>query len=183
MIFAGLKRKTLQYFFDKKRQEKENHYRESGNTKNQEIKPHKITKIGVLLNDKIEGPSVVNNLVKVFGFDKKQITFLVHKPQLDVKKEANSEGMFGNADFGWYGSIKNPLVKDFVQSDFDLLINYSAKSNLYIDVLVLLSKASFKVSHAGNKDDLYDLVVATGLKDVSTLNEEAKKYLQILKKI
>jgi len=175
MIFAGLKRKTLQYFFDKKR-------REIKNT-NRGDKSLKVSKVGVILNDKIEGPSVVKNLVKVFGFGKNQIVFLVHKPELNVKTEANTEGMFENADFGWYGTIKNPLVQDFVQTDFDLLINYSPSSNLYIDTLVLLSKASFKVSHAGINDDLYDLVVATGLKDVTTLNQEAKKYLQILNKI
>ncbi len=175
MIFAGLKRKTLQTFFDKKRQEIKDRVSEKNS--------RKIRKIGVLLTDDIEGPSVVHNLIKVFGFEKHQITFLVHKPQLNVKKEANTEGKFGNSDFGWFGRINNPLVQDFIQSDFDLLINYSEKSNLYIDVLVLLSKASFKVSHAGINDDLYDLVVATGLKDVSILNEEAKKYLQILKKL
>lgn len=175
MIFEGLKRKTLQSFFDKKRREK--------TTINGKEKTGKITRIGLLLNDKIEGASVVDNLVKVFGFDKKQITFLVHKPTLDVKKEAFSEGMFGDSDFGWFGTINNHIVQEFIQTEFDLLINYSASSNLYIDILVLLSKASFKVSHAGNNDDLYDLVVATGLKDVTTLNQEANKYLQILKKI
>ena len=175
MIFAGLKRKMLQSFLEKKRKENKKRNRINGSKK--------IAKIGLILNDDTEGVSVVNNFIKTFGFDKKQITFLVHKPQLDVKKEANTEGMFGNADFGWFGTIKNPLVQQFIQTDFDLLINYSPSSNLYIDTLVLLSKASFKVSHAGINDDFYDLVVATGLKDVATLNQEAKKYLQILNKL
>jgi len=175
MIFAGLKRKTLQSFFDKKRKENDKRNSINGNKK--------IAKVGLLLNDEIEGSSAVKNLVKVFGFDKNQITFLVHIPKLDVKKEAMTEDMFGNTDFGWYGKIKNPLVQKFIQTDFDLLINYSASPNLYIDTLVLLSKASFKVSHAGINDDLYDLVVATGLKDIDTLNQEANKYLKILNKL
>ena len=175
MIFAGLKRKTLQSFFDKKRKENNKRNPINGNKK--------IAKVGLLLNDKIEAPLVIKNLIKIFGFDKNQITFLEHKPQLDVKKEAITEDMFGNADFGWYGKIKNPLVQKFIQTDFDLLINYSSSANLYIDTLVLLSKASFKVSHAGINDDLYDLVVATGIKDIDTLNQEANKYLQILNKL
>ncbi|PCH76927.1 MAG: hypothetical protein COB98_04875 [Flavobacteriaceae bacterium] len=175
MIFTGLKRKTLQSFLEKKRRENKGRHLGEANKK--------IKTVGLLLTDNIEGASVLKDLTKRFGFHKNQVTLLVYKPTLDVKKEANKEAMFGNADFGWYGAIKSPLVQQFIQTDFDLLINYSPSANLYIDTLVLLSKASFKVSHAGINDDFYDLVVATGLKDVATLNQEAKKYLQILNKL
>ncbi|MBL4744846.1 MAG: hypothetical protein JKY08_00615 [Flavobacteriaceae bacterium] len=175
MIFTGLKRKMLQSFFDKKQQENRNKNRVNGTCK--------IVKIGVLLTDKTEKTSVITDLTKTFGFTKNQLTFLEYKPAFEIKKEGATEGVFGDGDFGWFGAIKNPSVAQFVQTDFDLLINYSPSIHLYIDTLVLLSNASFKVSHAGINDELYDLVVATGLKEVGTLNQETKKYLQILNKL
>ncbi|XKX05763.1 hypothetical protein R8G61_00085 [Tenacibaculum maritimum] len=74
-------------------------------------------------------------------------------------------------------------MKSFVKKDYDVLINCTSQSNLYLNMLTLLSQAKFKIGFADIDDRLFDLIITDGTFDTSIFNKEIHKYLTILKKI
>ena len=99
------------------------------------------------------------------------------------KNQEESYKHFTEKDFNWKGEIVNSSLESFVNEPFDLLICYYSKSNIHIDYISTLSKATFKIGFADLQSELFDLEVAVKSEQVQEFFAETKKYLTILKKL
>lgn len=173
MIFTGLKRKSTQFFFNKQLPKLLGEPKESA--------LNKVKTIVVFINDFSDKEAIQNSLHANLLLNENKITFVVF--QQDVLKENNNNDCYSPKDFGWYGKITSEALKTVLTKKYDLLINYSKIENIYCNLLVLQSKAAFKVgfSHADNR--LYDLMIDCDVLNIELFNSELKKYLGILNKV
>lgn len=174
MIFTGLKKKRIQKVFEKTIR------------KNKQIDlstlDGSIEKIGVLIDEETYLKNDVEYLLQtILGIDTSQIQILIMRKF--KKKDKPSDIHFTVKDFGWIGEIHNQNTQNFLETPFDLLINFDAYNNLYIKYLTLLSKAKFKVGYAKTDDRLYHFMMVHQEDDLKIFISELKKYLKILNKL
>ncbi len=81
------------------------------------------------------------------------------------------------------GSIKSKEIVEFLDNDFDMLIDFTGAKTIFSQFLTARSKSKFKVGYAIGSSDLYDLLIAVPFDDIKKFNVELLKYLKILKKI
>ena len=81
------------------------------------------------------------------------------------------------------GKIKSNEVNEFLNKEFDMLIDYTGANTIFSKFLVAKSKAKFKVGHLIDEESLYNFMIDVPLNDADTFNKELIKYLKILKKI
>jgi len=99
------------------------------------------------------------------------------------KSDSISYKHFSEKNFDWKGKVKEPSLKNFLETPFDLLIGYFNEENLYLELAALESNATFKIGFAKANDTLYDLVVNEDPKNIDSFIEVIKKYLELLHKI
>ena len=173
MIFTGIKRKSNQLFFNKRVKELLADAAESTS--------EKIKKVLIVLDDISLKEVTLANLKNNLGIQEKNIEILVFLQK--KSKEKDDKQLFSSKDFGWYGKINNDILKNILTKKYDLLINYSKIDNLYNNILLLHSKAVFKVGFASLDNRFYDLLIDCKAFDIELFNKELKKYLEILNKI
>ena len=173
MIFTGIKRKSNQLFFNKK--VKEFTSTVSKNTSK------KIKNVLVLLDDVALKEEVLKNLKEILKVEETQIEFLIFYQK--SPKENGNQQFFSKKDIGWYGKINNEALKSILTKKYDLLINYNKIDSLYSNLLLLHSKAAFKVGFANLDNRFYDLLIKCKSSEIGLFNKELKKYLEILNKI
>ena len=88
-------------------------------------------------------------------------------------------------DTNWLGFPKKGLAEDFLNTEFDLLLNIALEQNLILDYLTALSKAHFKVGWSPKENNFYDLNInIKGKQDALFLARQQIFYLgQLNKKI
>ncbi|WP_299890546.1 hypothetical protein [uncultured Lacinutrix sp.] len=143
----------------------------------------KIKKIGVLVNK--------GELIEYKWFEALAKTLKV-KPndfQLIIfTKEKKIEGIninktYNENNIGWNGVIKDPDLKRFLDTDFDIFISYYTEESISLKLLTAASKAKFKVGVLQDDERLNDLIIKTKIKDLDTFKSELMKYLTVLNKI
>ncbi|MCF6349988.1 MAG: hypothetical protein L3J23_03030 [Flavobacteriaceae bacterium] len=90
---------------------------------------------------------------------------------------------FNEKDFSWNGTLKSKEVNFFLESNFDMLIDYTKSATIYKKYLVAKSNAKFKVGYAAIDNRLFDFMIAVENEKISQFNKELIKYLKILNKI
>lgn len=102
----------------------------------------------------------------------------------DDKYESSQwETYFSPKDFGWKGKINNIDLQAFIDEDYDVLVSYYKKENLFLNLITAASKANFKVGLCRDDERLYDLIIEVKPKEIKTFKTELKKYLNILNKL
>ena len=173
MIFTGIKRKSNQLFFNKIIKEP--------NAATSISSSNKIKKAFILLDDITLKQEVISNLKASLGLKENAIEIVIFVQK--KAKDTNESSIFSSKDFGWYGKIKNEDLKNILTKKYDLLINYYKVENIYVNLLLLQCKATFKVGFASLDKVLYNLVVDCNVENYKLYNEEIKKYLTILNKL
>lgn len=147
---------------------------------NREISQNTIKSIGIISTDEIsKWLDIKSEVDNVFtGLETKIISFRPYN-----KKNGASSLHFSEKCFGWKGQVKNPNLKQFLDEPFDLLIGYFNKKNLYTELAVLHSNASFKAGFTKVNQQLYDIEIKEYPKNTERFFTELKKYLTILDKL
>jgi hypothetical protein len=85
-------------------------------------------------------------------------------------------------DFNWLYHPKNPSVIDFINKEYDILINLYTQDEFTIEYLVRLSKACFKVGSAHLKTTMHDLMIDTGehKHEINYLSSQINHYLSTI---
>ena len=87
------------------------------------------------------------------------------------------------SDLNWYYIPNSKFVNDFMNSEFDILINFDIEDNMHLRYVAGTSIAKFKVGIFGEQNDkVYDLMIKT--KDDAGVKEyiqEISHYLNLLK--
>jgi len=173
MNFTALKKKTAVHYYEKqlKKQKKA-----SKNT------PEKIITIGVLADSRLFGSyDISRNLSQKLNVPHKNLEIIIFENLKDdfVTQHYNT---FTEKDFGIYGKIKAQNVLGFVDSSYDLLINYCSYDSIFANIVTIRSQAKFKVGFAHESlQDLYDFMISVEGNKIDVFNDELAKYLQILK--
>ncbi|MCF6349078.1 MAG: hypothetical protein L3J20_12385 [Flavobacteriaceae bacterium] len=175
MNFTGLKKKTAIQFYEKQLKKLK---------KNSTNVPERIKTIGVLADSRLFGSyDISRNLSQKLNLPHKKFEIIIFENLKDdfVTQHYNT---FSEKDFGMYGKIKTKSVKGFVDTDYDLLINYCNLDSVFANIVAVQSKAKFKVGFADEKlEDLYDFMIVIEGNRIDIFNDELAKYLQILELI
>ena len=148
---------------------------------NKNHKSTSVKKVAIILDNESLENVMIANLTSKFPFKKENIVVLVYREY--SKKDEVSPKFFTDNDFGFKASVKSDNLKSFVKNDYDLLINYTKSSNIFTNMVTLLSQADIKAGFSGVDDRLYDIVISDKGLNEAVLNQELKKYLTILNKI
>jgi hypothetical protein len=74
-------------------------------------------------------------------------------------------------------------LQNFLDTNFDLLIGYFPKKNLFLEYARILSKASFKAGFSGIHSQLFDLEIMISEDNLDGFFFELHRYLKILNKL
>ncbi len=171
MNLKGLKKKSALKFLRKNDKNKEF---------NVERSLKKIHKIGVLAEAELfKTYDFTKKLSENLGVNLNYFNIILFQ-NVKANKLMDSYDSFTEKDFGMYGKIKNVSLNSFVESKFDLLINYSSVDNVFSHVVCLRSNAKIKASFKNEEFNFYDIAIDIKGNKIDTFNEELTKYLHIL---
>lgn len=170
MILSEFKRKNV-----KKRMEKEH----KNAILNRQSSDAKVKSVLILVDESID-ERMSQIISDDLGLIHSNIHVLTFKDK--VEKELLAENCITEKDFGLFGNFRNNSAKKILDSKMDLLINYTV-DNQYLNSLVVLSNALFKVGFLNKNILIYDLMIDVDKNDYNVFNGEVKKYLKILNKI
>lgn len=171
MIFQGFKESILTKKF-----EKELNLLESSLTSNTK----KISSVGILTTEALSSNQNLQAQVeRILGVKNAKIySFRKYHKTNEV-----SYKHFSEKDINWKGEYTEPSFHSFLEEPFDLLIGYFDSSNLYLEMAVLQSNATFKVGFSNIREALFDITISESTLHVDAFLQELKKYLVILEKL
>ena len=94
--------------------------------------------------------------------------------------KAKTYDIISHKDFGFYGNIKGESLRSFVDTEFDILINYCHVDHILSQVASFRSSAALKVSFKNEEFDFYNILLDIEENKIDTFNNELTKYLKIL---
>ena len=145
---------------------------------------HSAQSIGILYDatereDMLKVSEFVNALfqtkkdVKALGFvNLKELTHH-HMPMLQFD-------FFFLKDLNWYYKPQNYIIKNFVEKDYDILINLCNSTCIPVKYLAGISQAKFKVGKYEEDIDLYDMMIDIKENTLSALIKEVHHYLTVI---
>ena len=172
MILKGYKAKSNQKFINKLL-----------DARNTVLSPKKIESVGILFSVKeFDDFDAFRNVFKNLNVDVNKIKIFGYVDDLK-QLERYKEQFFTIKQIGWKGHIKNDLLKNFLNTEFDALISYYKQDNLSLNLATASSKANFKIGLSNADQRLNDLIIDVDPKEFELFQQELKKYLTKLNKI
>ena len=109
--------------------------------------------------------------------------FVNSKEVLDFYKKSSSFDFFSRKNLNWYSKPNNPNTQEFINEEFDILIDLSIVEDFPIQYIVGLSKAQFKVGCVKENENFYDFMIQLNeQKELSYFIEQLEHYLGMIKK-
>lgn len=94
----------------------------------------------------------------------------------------NLANCISNNDFSFWGMPKSSVLTDFLNTEFDLLIDLSMSSSVQAQVIRALSRASFKAGWSDTQPDFFDLSIdVSKRREPSFLVAQLTHYLDKIK--
>lgn len=174
MNFSGIKYKVLSKKIDNSL--KRNH--------NSSLQVNKAIKtVGILVKENsdfdFEG---LKKLQKKIPIGSKNFSVLTYKIQNETYNEFRG-AFFYEKHISLTGKIKSKEVSDFLNTEFDMLIDYTGADTIFAKFLITSSKAKFKVGYYTENENFYDFMIGVEKENTKEFNKELIKYLTILNKI
>ncbi|HEX8563467.1 MAG TPA: hypothetical protein VF676_10855 [Flavobacterium sp.] len=143
----------------------------------------KIRTVGIILDESYfyGKDALVAELIQR-GIGASEVKVLVFKNKVR-KNEVFDYPVFSHRDLSWRATFSNSDVKDFIETDFDLLLNYYDTEKSALLIVSNLSAAKFKVGFASVDTKLNHFMIGTTAEDYKIFMEELFKYLVILNKL
>ena len=85
-------------------------------------------------------------------------------------------------DLNWYYKPQNYIIKNFLEKDYDILINLCTSNCVPVKYLAGGSKAKFKVGKYEQDLSIYDMMIDVKKDTLSALITEVKHYLNLINK-
>ena len=174
MFFKALKEKC-KYKFGLK-------YLKKGiNKSGASVQPRKgIVSVGCIVDlDMFEESSVFYEFLEEFSLRPNAVKIIGYRGFYD-KNSPYSTPVFSDKDLGWRGNIENSYAFEFLNREYDLLINYYTGDKLLLQLMTLKAKARIKVGFGEVDNNLNDLIFNTYTNNFKTFKKELKKYLVAL---
>ncbi len=144
------------------------------------IKIEKIENVGIIAEVNLfRSYDFTKKLSEDLGIDKKAIRVILFD---DVKNEnlIDNYEVYSEKAFSYYGKIKEIKLKEFVNTEFDLLINYCDSNIIYAQITGVKSNAKLKAGFEHNFSNFNDLSIKITGNKIDTFNSELIKYLHIM---
>ena len=143
--------------------------------------------VGVIFSLEEEEAFDLTNQFLNFLVEKKIKTYaLGYCPQKEIPPRIapNSKiNLFTRKDLNWYYKPNHPIVEQFMNQEFDILIDLSKHRFLPLQFVNNLSRARFKVGKESNNGRNYDLMISIGEdQGLAYLIEKIKYYVRRNKK-
>ncbi|MEJ2162958.1 MAG: hypothetical protein P8X60_06470 [Robiginitalea sp.] len=97
------------------------------------------------------------------------------------KNSPYSTPVFADKDLGWKGEIENSYALEFLNREYDLLINYFNQPRLMLYLMSIKTKAALRIGFPGVEPVYNDLILELPPAEFDTFKMEIKKYLDLLK--
>lgn len=142
-----------------------------------------IKKIGIIIDESYfnEKDLLINQLISN-GISDENIKILAFRNRVK-KNESFDYTVFSYKDLSWNATIEKSEIASFINSNFDLLINYYDVEKTPLLVVTSISKANFKVGFANVDKRLNHFMIDTQAENYKVFIEELFKYLKILNKL
>src|SRR5690606_40273403 len=142
-----------------------------------------ISSVGCIVDlDKFDHANLFYEFVEEFSLHPNSVKIIGYKGFYD-KNSPYSTPVFSDKDLGWKATIENSYALEFLNREYDLLVNYYTDDNLLLQLMTLKTKARLKVGFGEVDRNLNDLIMNTSLEDFQTFKQELGKYLRILNEI
>ena len=150
--------------------------------KNQLVQ-QKITTVGLLVDETYFSNTerLVEQLISQ-GIEKDKITVLIFKDKIK-SKELIASPFLSLKNISFAGEIDKTEVLNFLDTPFDLLINYYDVNKYALLLLSIKSKANFKVGFDTVDKRVNHFIIKTLVDEYEMFIQELFKYLKILNKI
>jgi hypothetical protein len=142
-------------------------------------------KVGVLLS--ITSEQTFNLATELVNFLSKRnldVCLLAHFPGKEIPQQflmRKNVNVFNAKEVNWYGKPLAPIVQEFIDIDFDILIDLSMQEIFPIRWIATLSKAKFKTGfllYYGSPSDL--IINVKQDEELGYAIEQLKHYLQLI---
>jgi hypothetical protein len=142
-----------------------------------------IQTVGLLIDESyfFEKEALVKELI-ANGILENNIKLIVYRDKLR-KNEIYSQPTFSIKHLNWKAEITNPIVNDFINEKFDLLISYYDVEKAILLNITHNSKALFKVGFSSVDKRLNHLMININAENYTVFVHELFRYLKILNKI
>lgn len=142
-----------------------------------------IRSLGCIVDlDQFDNTEAFYEFLDAFSLAPNAIKIIGYKSFYD-KNSPYATPVFSDKDLGWKGVVENSYALEFLNREYDLLVNYYDKDNLLLKLMSARTKARIKVGFKEPGPDFNDLIIDTPIKDFKTFKAELKKYLGIFKEI
>jgi len=143
--------------------------------------------IAVIANiDTIEKYKIISEFIDWIREKGKNVFVVAFVENEEFKKFFEKEKsilFFNKKNITWYGKPRNIKYNEFLEKEFDILIDTSLHQIITFHYLVALSKAKLKVGKYSDKYDYYDFVIDVGdNEDFAFFINQIKHYLCLLNK-
>lgn len=130
--------------------------------------------------DSFEPHSIIKNYNKVFQDEEFQ-AFSINFTKVNKKLKENSDLINSKAITIW-GEIGNQDVKQLLAQEYEFIFQFFNQEHLHLNYLMAKTKSTLRIGFEDAKPELTDLSIKTNREDLALFFNEAKKYLQIIKK-
>jgi hypothetical protein len=126
---------------------------------------------------------------KAFGylkqhFSQKQVIFRNICVDIENSNTEQLLNVITSKDLNWMGFPKHDKFEDFINTEFDLLLNVVINKSRPVSYITALSRAKFKIGCSPDDDNFFDLNIKINSKQDSLyLAEQQIFYLSQLNKI
>ena len=150
------------------------------NAKN-EVFSKNVQTVGLLIDESnfIHSEALIKEL-NLQGIASENIKIAAYKGKFD-KKETYLRPTFGKKDINWRGEITADFLKDFINTEFEILLSYYDVENIILMMITSKSKAKFKVGFSSVDANLNRWMINTELNNYKLFVSELFRYLKNLK--
>ena len=142
-----------------------------------------IKKVGVIVDlDTFQNADLFYQFIEMFNLRPNAVKIMGYRGFYD-KNSPYSTPVFSDKDLGWGGAVENSYALEFLNKEYDLLVNYYTQDILILKLMTVKTRARIKVGFAELDPELNDLILQTQLQDFNTFKTELKKYLKVMNEI
>ena len=150
------------------------------NVKNEVFKSS-IQTVGLLIDESnFNNSEALKKELILNGILSENIKIIVYQRKFKEKKEY-SLPTFGKKQMNWKGEFEGVFLKEFIETEFDLLISYYSIEKPILMMITQKSKAKFKVGFASIDKSLNRWMIETSLENYKLFIFELFKYLKNIK--
>ncbi|MQP23690.1 hypothetical protein GFJ94_01275 [Flavobacterium sp. LMO8] len=152
-------------------------------TKNLLSSNDKVVTVGILVDESyFTGTNQLIESIISQGIEAGKISVLVYKDKIK-KKEVINEPFLSLKNISLSGEINKKEVNEFIETPFDLLVNYYDVNKSALLLLSTKSKAKFKVGFDTVDKRVNHVIIKSLVENFNEFVLELFKYLKILNKI